>query len=146
MTYRNSYPDEDYIISDRVGNAKIIMLYCPDEKQGFERFFQLLGEFQQLGSQEIHADGIEDEEVITFGFPYDCEYQHFCTKLKATEDRKSLCQLTWQDGSTVYIIPHSLEKRYTFYPLTPIPNPHFSQFCCNLVKDEACCPEIVSDS
>ena len=44
--------------------AKIILLYCPDEKQGFERFFQLLGEFQQLGSQEIPADGIEDKEII----------------------------------------------------------------------------------
>jgi len=33
--------------------AKIILLYCPDEKQGFERF-----------SQEIPADGIEDKEII----------------------------------------------------------------------------------
>ncbi|MFM7440026.1 MAG: hypothetical protein ACKO2V_15765, partial [Snowella sp.] len=28
--------------------AKIIMLYCSDERQGFERFFQLLDEFQSF--------------------------------------------------------------------------------------------------
>jgi len=44
--------------------AKIILLYCPDEKQGFERFFQLLEEFQKLYSQEIHANGVEEKEVI----------------------------------------------------------------------------------
>ena len=44
--------------------AKIILLYCPDEKQGFERFFQLLEEFQKLCSQEIHADGVEDKEIV----------------------------------------------------------------------------------
>jgi hypothetical protein len=44
--------------------AKIILLYCPDEKQGFERFFQLLEEFQQLRIQEIHPDGVEDKEAI----------------------------------------------------------------------------------
>jgi len=28
--------------------AKIVMLYCHDEKEGFEKFFQLLDEFEQL--------------------------------------------------------------------------------------------------
>lgn len=39
------------------------MLYCPDEKQGFERFFQLLEEFQQLSPQEIHCDGVGERET-----------------------------------------------------------------------------------
>jgi hypothetical protein len=43
--------------------AKIIMLYCPDEKKGFELFFQLLEEFQQVSDQEIHADKVEEKET-----------------------------------------------------------------------------------
>jgi lantibiotic modifying enzyme len=45
--------------------AKIILLYCPDEKEGFERFFQLLEEFQQLRNQEVDADGVEEKETVT---------------------------------------------------------------------------------
>jgi hypothetical protein len=44
--------------------AKIIMLYCPDEKQGFERFFQLLEEFQQL-ERGVNPDEGEKKEVVT---------------------------------------------------------------------------------
>ena len=44
--------------------AKIIMLYCLDENQGFERFFQLLEEFQQPQSQEVHPDGVKDKETV----------------------------------------------------------------------------------
>ncbi|GBF81241.1 hypothetical protein [Aphanothece sacrum] len=44
--------------------AKIILLYCPDEKQGFEHFFELLEEFQKPHSHEIHANDVEDKEVI----------------------------------------------------------------------------------
>jgi hypothetical protein len=43
--------------------AKIIMLYSPDEKQGFERFFQLLEEFQQQ-HQEVYKDGVEEREAL----------------------------------------------------------------------------------
>lgn len=42
--------------------AKIIMLYCPDEKYGFERFFQLLEEFQQL-DRGVNPDGIEEKVI-----------------------------------------------------------------------------------
>lgn len=42
--------------------AKIILLYCPDEKDGFERFFHLLEEFQQLQSQENKVD---EKETVT---------------------------------------------------------------------------------
>jgi hypothetical protein len=41
--------------------ASIIMLYCPDEKHGFERFFQLLEEFRQL---ECGVNRDEAEEPI----------------------------------------------------------------------------------
>lgn len=44
--------------------AKIIMLYCPDEKQGFEHFFQLLEEFQQE-QQIVNPDEVEKKEVVT---------------------------------------------------------------------------------
>ena len=44
--------------------AKIIMLYSLDENQGFERFFQLLEEFQKPQSQEVHPDGVEDNETV----------------------------------------------------------------------------------
>ena len=44
--------------------AKIIMLYCPDEKQGFERFFELLEEFHELQTEDLHPDGVDDKEVI----------------------------------------------------------------------------------
>ena len=47
--------------------AKIIMLYCPDEKQGFELFFQLLEEFQQLSHREIHSDGVKERETLSTG-------------------------------------------------------------------------------
>lgn len=42
--------------------AKIIMLYCPDEKRGFERFFQLLEEFQQEQEREKTSIIIINEE------------------------------------------------------------------------------------
>jgi hypothetical protein len=44
--------------------AKIIMLYCPDEKQGFERFFQLIEEFHQE-QQTVNPDEVEEKEVVT---------------------------------------------------------------------------------
>ncbi|HBL09939.1 MAG TPA: hypothetical protein DD379_00550 [Cyanobacteria bacterium UBA11162] len=44
--------------------AKIILLYCPDEKQGFERFFELLEEFQPLWYQDAHTHGVEEKEPI----------------------------------------------------------------------------------
>ena len=44
--------------------AKIIMLYCPDEKHGFERFFQLLEEFQQL-DRGVNRDEMEEKDIVT---------------------------------------------------------------------------------
>jgi hypothetical protein len=44
--------------------SRIIMLYCPDEKQGFESFFQLLEEFQQE-QQIVNPDEVEKKEVVT---------------------------------------------------------------------------------
>ena len=44
--------------------AKIIMLYCPDEKYGFERFFQLLEEFQQL-DRGVNPDEMEEKDIVT---------------------------------------------------------------------------------
>lgn len=35
--------------------AKIIMLYCPDEKKGFESFFHLFEEFQQQEFKAQHS-------------------------------------------------------------------------------------------
>ena len=49
-------------MSKRIVTLGEVMLRL--KSPGFERFFQLLGEFQQLGSQEIPADGIEDQEII----------------------------------------------------------------------------------
>jgi hypothetical protein len=43
----HQFVEQRYNLHTSNGWAKIIMLYCPDEKQGFERFFQLLEEFQQ---------------------------------------------------------------------------------------------------
>jgi hypothetical protein len=42
--------------------AKIILLYCSDEQQGFDRFFELLAEFEQLQSKEIQSDGFVGKE------------------------------------------------------------------------------------
>lgn len=56
--------------------AKIIMLYCHDEKAGFEKFFQLLSEFKkrdksldgddfdQMARQESKKENVE---IITHG-------------------------------------------------------------------------------
>jgi hypothetical protein len=40
------------------------MLYCSDEKQGFERFFQLLEEFQKL-DPGVNPNAVEEKEVLS---------------------------------------------------------------------------------
>jgi hypothetical protein len=44
--------------------AKIILLYCRDESQGFERFFQLLEDFKTLHNQEQHTDNIKEKQSL----------------------------------------------------------------------------------
>ena len=44
--------------------AKIILLYCGDESQGFERFFQLLEDFKTLHNQEQHTDKIQEQQSL----------------------------------------------------------------------------------
>jgi len=44
--------------------AKMIMLYCHDEKAGFEKFFNLLDEFKQR-NQEIYGNEVNNiSEVV----------------------------------------------------------------------------------
>ncbi|MEG3439243.1 hypothetical protein V0288_19110 [Pannus brasiliensis CCIBt3594] len=43
--------------------AKIIMLYCSDEKHGFDQFFQLLEEFQQKKERRKPAERIEEFDL-----------------------------------------------------------------------------------
>ncbi|MFB2937880.1 hypothetical protein ACE1B6_21740 [Aerosakkonemataceae cyanobacterium BLCC-F154] len=50
--------------------AKIIMLFCHDEKAGFEKFFQLLDEFKQRdntldenGEKVMETDSIINEKI-----------------------------------------------------------------------------------
>jgi hypothetical protein len=44
--------------------AKIILLYCSNESQGFERFFQLLEDFKTLHNQEQHTDNIKEQQSL----------------------------------------------------------------------------------
>ena len=44
--------------------AKIILLYCGDERQGFEHFFQLLEDFKTLHNQEQHTDKIQEQQSL----------------------------------------------------------------------------------
>jgi hypothetical protein len=60
----HQFVEKKYNLHSSNAWAKIIMLYCPDEKQGFERFFQLLEEFQQE-QQTVNSDGVEEKEVVT---------------------------------------------------------------------------------
>ena len=63
------YQDFHHFIEDKYNLhssntwAKIIMLYCSDEKQGFEHFFELLQEFQTLGNQNIKICSRNNIEV-----------------------------------------------------------------------------------
>lgn len=59
----HQFVEKKYNLHTSNGWAKIIMLYCPDEKQGFERFFQLLEEFQELQSQEVHPERVEQTRI-----------------------------------------------------------------------------------
>lgn len=55
----HQFVEKKYNLQTSNAWAKIILLYCSDEKQGFERFFELLKEFEPLWYMEKGKKNLE---------------------------------------------------------------------------------------
>jgi hypothetical protein len=59
----HQFIEKEYNLHTSNSWAKIIMLYSLDEKQGFERFFQLLEKFQNQKKEVAHHELEEKKKV-----------------------------------------------------------------------------------